>query len=168
MEKATVDLMFSSKSNEYLTPGHIIDRALKFFDGRIDLDPASNSASLVPALSAFDRRIDGLKQYWYGRIWLNPPYGRELLPKFITKAIEEYKKGNAKEILILVPARTDTKWHRSLDEFDRCYLHGRLKFQIPGQKLTSAPFPSALFYLGEQRQRFVQTWEDLGSCFSSL
>lgn len=168
MKQAVAELMFSSESNEYLTPPHIIDRALDFFGGQIDLDPASNEHSLVPAITAFDRKIDGLKQDWFGRVWLNPPYGREWLPKFIDKAIEEFAEGAADEILILVPARTDTKWHRSLNFCDRCYLHGRLKFKSPGKKLTTAPFPSVIFYLGDRNNDFADCWSEVGTCFSSV
>ena len=47
--------------------------------GEIDLDPCSNSKAQpnVPALNHFTVEDDGLEQKWFGRVYMNPPYGRE-------------------------------------------------------------------------------------------
>mgnify|MGYP000856532500 FL=1 len=57
----------------WLTPKHIIDAL-----GKFDLDPC---AAPLPrpwetASASFIEADDGLSQEWFGRVWMNPPYGR--------------------------------------------------------------------------------------------
>ena len=65
--------------------------------GGIDLDPAScaEANKIVQAKQFYSQRDDGLKQPWFGRIWLNPPYGR-FAPKFVE--LEQEPLGGLKPI----------------------------------------------------------------------
>jgi phage N-6-adenine-methyltransferase len=56
----------------------------------------------------FTKADDGLKQEWTGRVFMNPPYGREI-GKWVRKAYEESRK-NAESVVCLLPSRTDTSW----------------------------------------------------------
>lgn len=87
--------------------------------------------------SIFTPDMDGLKQEWTGVCWCNPPYGRHI-GKWIEKAVNSFAT-----VVMLLPARTDTKWFH-----DWClpygqieFLRGRLKF---GSCDNSAPFPSMI------------------------
>jgi len=83
---------------------------------------------------------DGLKQPWGGGVWCNPPYGKDII-NWVRKASEEYVKDYNKFIVMLLPARTDTKWFQQY-VYGKAWLwfvDGRLKF---GGSETSAPFPS--------------------------
>jgi hypothetical protein len=62
---------------------------------RIDLDPASceEAQRTVQASEYFTADDDGLGREWFGNIFLNPPYSRELGPKFIDKLVEEFRYG---------------------------------------------------------------------------
>jgi hypothetical protein len=79
---------------------------------QFDLDPASPGATRVPWIRAkrhYTIADDGLTQPWFGFfVWLNPPYGRWVLLKWVAKFIEH---GNG---IILVPERTSTQWWQSL------------------------------------------------------
>lgn len=55
----------------------------------------------------FDERTDGLFQLWEGNIWMNPPYGRDII-KWVRKAFIAAHNGH--RVVCLLPARTDTKW----------------------------------------------------------
>lgn len=69
----------------------------------------------------------------------NPPYGREI-GKWVQKAWEEHKtSGNT--IVMLLPARTDTRWFHEFiyGQAEIRFMRGRLKF---GNATNSAPFPS--------------------------
>jgi len=153
---------FSSASSAWLTPPAIIDRVLQALDG-IDLDPCSNSheAPNVLAASLCTVEDDGLSQPWYGRVYMNPPYGRDI-SAWVVKLRLEYDAGRVTEAIVLLPARTDTAWFRRLRPYPRCFIAGRLKFS--GYQ-NSAPFPSAVVYLGTRPQRFFEAFAELGDVY---
>jgi len=156
------ELMFSSIAHEHYTPLDFLLKVFRF-SGEIDLDPCSNSLETpnVQARQHFTKELDGLSQFWQGKVYVNPPYGREI-SKWVDKAISEYQSKRSSEIYILLPSRTDTKWHKSLDKYSRCYLTGRLKFKNPANQNNAAPFPSVLFYLGVRNSEFIDYWKSFG------
>lgn len=83
--------------NEWLTPPEIIHSL-----GEFDLDPCSPIVRpWETAKNYFTIEDDGLTKDWFGRIWLNPPYGREMI-RFVKK-MTNYRNGIA-----CLFARTDT------------------------------------------------------------
>lgn len=85
------------KNDEWLTPPAIL-RAL----GEFDLDPCSPVARPWPtAAKHLTVADDGLSVPWVGRVWLNPPFGREAV-KWLAR-LRDHGNGIA-----LVPARTET------------------------------------------------------------
>lgn len=94
---------FNSNTNndaEWYTPRYILEAL-----GEFDLDPcflADGERPYDTAKKHYWKEIDGLSQRWEGRVWLNPPYGREI-GKWLSKLAEH---GNG---IALVFARTDTK-----------------------------------------------------------
>lgn len=158
---------YSSESAEWRTPDSII-RAVVLVMGQIDLDPCSNSryAPNVPAQAIYTREEDGLSKRWRGRVYMNPPYGDEI-GLWIEKLLAEYEHGEVREAIALVPARTDTKWFQRLFDYAICFVHGRLKFKgANGECDNSAPFPSAVVYLGDRLERFTTAFEPLGPLVS--
>ncbi len=153
--------LFTSSTPEWYTPPEIIGAVLDLFDGTIDLDPCSNSheAPIVPAREHFTRADDGLHREWRGKVYMNPPYGREIQP-WIEKIRSEFEGGRVVEAIALVPARTDTRWFRILSgRYPRCEVAGRLKFSGCD---NSAPFPSTVFYLGNRVQQFAEAFGGFG------
>lgn len=60
-----------ASKDEWLTPPAIIKSL-----GEFDLDPCSPIVRpWDTAKTHFDINTDGLKMPWFGRVWLNPPYG---------------------------------------------------------------------------------------------
>lgn len=158
--KHKMSVHFSSESPEHYTPTLVIAAAVDCM-GAIDLDPCSNSKDSpnVPALDHYIAADNGLSMPWFGRVYMNPPYGREI-GDWVSKLKREYEAGNTTEAIALVPARTDTQWFRSLDCFACCYVTGRLTF-IGND--APAPFPSAIFYLGEDMQKFYYAFRHMGT-----
>lgn len=152
---------FTSKTPEHYTPAAVLERVVATL-GRIDLDPCSNSHTdpNVPAARHFTAEDDGLGQPWHGRIFMNPPYGREI-QGWVAKLAQEYQAGHVTEGIALVPARTDTRWWQLLRDHPVCLVRGRLRFVGEGNT-SAAPFPSAVFYLGGWPPRFLSAFEDLG------
>lgn len=132
------------------TPDDLLDLIRQL--GPIALDPATTSANPTRADKIFTPVEDGLAQPWTsnGLVYCNPPYGREL-PKWVTKAAMEGAKGT--EIILLVPARTDTKWFQVWASTSDvvCLWKGRLTFKGAPHP---APFPSALCYWGPRYSSF--------------
>jgi len=157
--------LFTSDTPEWYTPEDIISSVIEVF-GEIDLDPCSNSHDKpnVPALKHYTIDDDGLAQKWEGKIYMNPPYGREIV-SWVEKLVDEYKNGNVTEAIVLVPSRTDTAWFQKLNGYVWCAVRGRLKFS---QAENSAPFPSAIFYLGENISSFYQSFSGLGTIFREM
>ena len=87
--------------------------------------------------------VDGLKLEWKDKTYVNPPYSN---PKaWVSKAIEESKKG--KTIVMLLRVDTSTEWFKMLVEAKAhiLWFNGRLKFVDN----SPANFPSMLVVLKE-------------------
>lgn len=154
-------VMGSSESPEWYTPQHIIDRVVKVF-GEIDLDPCSNSheAPNVPALNHYTAVDNGLLREWFGRIYMNPPYGDEI-PQWVDRLVQAYEGEEINAAIALLPARVDTNWFQPLWDYALCFVKGRLRFS--GAE-NSAPFPSVVVYLGPDVELFREAFEDIGRC----
>lgn len=71
-------------TDEWYTPKEIIDML-----GPFDTDPCAPVHPLwQTARIMYNKNDDGLKKEWFGRVWLNPPYSRPLIEKFIEKMAE--------------------------------------------------------------------------------
>lgn len=127
------------------TPASLFDR-VEAAVGPFDLDPCapSTGGSPVRARVRFTELDDGLSLDWFGRVFMNPPYGRAL-SSWVSKAKSEADKGVV--VVGLVPARTDTAWWQDhvAPYASVIFLRGRLAF---GGQSVPAPFPSALSIWG--------------------
>ncbi len=129
--------MMSSTTDRWATPQDFFDQQNKLF-GPFDVDVCADAIN-AKCVKYFDVEMDGLKQPWTGKCWMNPPYGRGI-GVWMQKAFES--AGNGTVVVCLVPARTDTKWwHDYAMKGQITFIKGRLKF---GSATNSAPFPSAI------------------------
>lgn len=117
-------LMFSSVKDDWETPQDFFDMLNEEFN--FTLDAASNSLN-HKCKKYYTKENDGLSQPWDYSTFCNPPYGREI-GKWVKKAYEESLLG--KTIVMLLPARTDTKWFHDyiLNNSEIRFIKGRLKF----------------------------------------
>lgn len=159
-------VLFSSASPEWYTPARVIAAVVGFFD-QIDLDPCAEESDpkTVPASQHFTAADDGLSRQWWGRVYMNPPYGDEIGP-WVVKLDAHYRAGDIEAGIALVPARTDTVWFDTLTPYAICFIRGRLKFGGPNYKGDGAAFPSALVYLGDEIDRFTEAVAHLGKVFT--
>jgi phage N-6-adenine-methyltransferase len=157
----------SSATNEWYTPREYIDHAIAVMGG-IDLDPASSEAANRNVQAARIYTVDdlALMQPWYGRVWLNPPYGDDVL-SFVDKLLVSYESGDVTEALLLVAARTDTAWFRKLRAYPRCFIWGRIHFinGETGETGEGAGFPSMVVYLGPNYQTFKDEFSAVGDIY---
>jgi hypothetical protein len=149
----------SSESVEHYTPAELLALVIEVF-GEIDLDPCSNSTTTpnVPARQYFTVAEDGLSQPWYGRVFMNPPYG-DAIAHWTEKFRSEWTRSDVREAIALVPARTDTAWWRELtaecDDVVVCFWNGRFTFV---GNTDPAPFPSAVVYFGPKHDLFSRVF----------
>lgn len=156
---------YGSDRTDYLTPPEIIQRVQAVFGGEIDLDPCGNRGlpmDNVPAAKYYTETEDGLAQPWSGKVFCNPPYGGAV-SSWVDKAITESQEGHADPIILLLAARTDTRWFYKLRDFACCFIRQRLRFV---GSVNTAPFPSVLFWISEQSPAvFASTFEDMGTTY---
>jgi hypothetical protein len=138
--------------------------------GSIDLDPASNAIAqqVVRARQYFTSETDGLTQEWRGRVWLNPPYHRDLLSAFVAKLLTELGAGRVSEAVMLTNNCTDTDWF--LAALNRCaaicFTHGRIKFMMPdGSQIGTPTHGQAFFYFGGNVTGFARAFRGIGFGF---
>jgi phage N-6-adenine-methyltransferase len=128
--------LFTSKTPEWETPQDLFDELNKEFDFKLDVCATKENAKCSDYLT---KEVNGLECGWdLGWVWMNPPYGREI-KDWVKKASEE------REVVALLPARTDTRWFHDYIYKKKAveirFIKGRLKF---GKATNSAPFPSML------------------------
>ena len=133
---------FSSATDEWETPRPLFDELDRIFGG-FTLDPCATPQNAKCA-RFFTREVDGLAQAWTGKVFMNPPYGRQI-GGWVRKAWEESLNGAL--VVCLLPARVDTRWWHDYARKGHVYfLRGRLKF---GMSRNCAPFPSAIVTFGK-------------------
>lgn len=160
---AKSDVHFSSNSDEWYTPDHIVKAVIEVL-GAIDLDPCSNPGEPnIPAAAHYTEEDDGLTRTWRGKVYMNPPYGRQL-PKWIQKLKREHDAGQVEAAIALLPARPGSDWFDELAEHPVCFLRGRLQFS----EGNPAPFPSMFIYVGNDSARFIRVFRNLGCLYQPV
>jgi len=135
--------MTSANRSDWSTPQMLFD-ALNDKYGPFTLDPCASPENAKCA-AFFTEADDGLTQPWSGRVFMNPPYGRQIA-RWMQKAWEESQKGV--RVVCLVPARTDTAWwHEYAQRGEIKFIRGRIQF---GDSRQNAPFPSAVVVFWEE------------------
>lgn len=77
---------------------------------------------------------DGLEQPWFGRVYMNPPYGDENLWLWMKKAWEESQRGAT--VICLVPAQTGSRWFQGWALRGKLhFLKGKVYFLLDGKKV---------------------------------
>jgi len=131
------DVHYSSATDMWETPQPFFDVWNAKF--RFDWDVCATDENAKCA-HYYTKENDGLSKRWVGTVWMNPPYGKEII-KWMKKAYESARDGDA-TVVCLIPARTDTAWwHDYAMKGEITFIRGRLKF---GNAENSAPFPSAV------------------------
>jgi hypothetical protein len=156
-------VLTSSKSVEWYTPAGVVEQVTAVLGG-IDLDPCWHPESPVKATTTYVEQQDGLSREWNGRVYLNPPYGRDI-DGWIEKLVGEHEAGRVTEAIALVPARVETEWFRRLDAYPRCFLYGRVTF---ANAENPAAFPNAVVYLGNDVAKFSTVFEPAGGIWVRL
>lgn len=151
MASKNVGMNIDTGEKTWLTPRYFFDHL-----GHFDTDPCvPPNMPWETADRMYTKDMDGLVQPWHGRVWLNPPYGREATP-FLRRMVAHRDEGGG---IALVFARTDTAlWHDIIvpNASSILFLRGRVKFLKPdGSAGETAPAPSALIGFGDSEAELL-------------
>lgn len=78
------EVMFSSATDQWETPQPLFDRLDRVFHFETDVCALPENAKCE---RYFTPEMDGLKQEWKGRCWMNPPYGKQI-GQWVHKALQ--------------------------------------------------------------------------------
>ena len=95
---------FSAQTCIWPTPDSLFEKLDREFRFTLDVCALPENAKCSRFFTPDD---DGLLQPWQGVVWCNPPYGNRI-NDWCEKAFRESHNGAT--VVILLPARTDTRW----------------------------------------------------------
>jgi phage N-6-adenine-methyltransferase len=151
--------------NEWYTPARYIEAARRVL-GNIDLDPASCEAAqaTVKARQFFTAEDDGLAKEWRGRVWLNPPYARDLIGEFVAKLVADHQSGSVPSAIMLTHNSADTVWFQTAATAAGaiCFTAGRINFTNPNTSQSAPTQGATFFYFGTDPIRFASVFGDFG------
>lgn len=162
-----------SGTDEWYTPSIYIEMSREVL-GAIDLDPASCELAqkTVKAAKFYTSETDGLSAEWSGKVWMNPPYGVNLVHKFVNKICDCIESKSVTEAIVVVNSSTDAKWFQRALSLSSviCLVSGRIKW-IDSE--TSEPCKgggpiagSTFFYFGDDPGTFISVFSSIGTCLT--
>ena len=151
----------NSGENEWYTPAPII-KAARACMGGIDLDPASSAKAqeTVGATQYLTIEGDGLDVVWEGRVWLNPPYEKGLVDRFVSYLLEQ----PFDQACVLVNNATETAWaQRLLGDADAvCFPASRIRYLAPDGVKNSPLQGQMIVGLKADPGRFAEAFAPIG------
>lgn len=147
--KAKDSALMASNTDDWRTPSDLYDLIVN----------ENNYLDCFP----FNANYNEFDKIYYGKkLYANPPYSKN---KYVVEWIENQLKANS-EVLLLLPARTDTLYFHQLLELNPLiyFIKGRLKFNDCKQ---SAPFPPIFMKFSCQ---WLCKWiyPNITNCFDDL
>jgi len=168
VSKGVPTALLTSETNEWYTPYQYVNKTRELMGG-IDTDPASNAYAnekVVQATTFYDIQTNGLDKEWHGRVWLNPPYGRDEggsnQEAWSRRLIEQFEAGITKEAVLLVNANTEAKWFQPLYDYTICFTNHRIRFYNTQGTPNQPTQGNAFIYFGHQKERFTELFSTFG------
>jgi hypothetical protein len=161
-------ILHSTETYEWYTPAPYIE-AIHEVMGHIDLDPASSPIAnrIVQATRFLTLEEDGLRYSWFGRVFLNPPYGFEAGDSnqaiWTAYLLQQYQSGATKEAILLVNATPERKWFQPLWNYPVCFTDHRIRFYRPHGEAHQPTHGNAFVYLGKRDQHFINVFCRFGT-----
>ena len=158
----------SEPSDERYTPEHVLEVVRQF--GVISVDPCTTADNRTGAQAwMFLPERNGLDLPWEIPMselaYVNPPYSRGELAKWVRKIV--YESGGDAHIVALIPSDLGTDAGQIVAQTADaiCFVKGRLKFGTPDGTATletGAKQPSIMPYWGKETKRFARIFAQLG------
>lgn len=170
--KQSMRVLTSSESEDWYTPPEYIEAAREVM-GAIDLDPASCAAAnkWIKAKRFFNH--DGLIKSWWGRCFINPPYGktgnRSNQDLWARKMEAEHLAGRVTQAVLLTKTVPGYAWwNRLFQKWPTCFVEKRIQFlrldpntgEIASKGQAKAG--TSFWYLGPNLDRFREVFSQFG------
>jgi hypothetical protein len=143
----------------------VIDMVIQLLGG-ISLDPASceEANKIVRAAYYFDAESDGLKQKWFGNVFLNPPYGKNEYGEsnqgiWSQAMINKFELGEFEKGVLLVNASPGSTWFHRLWSYPILFAYRRIKFIRSGSQQTHS---NAFVFFGCDGRGIRRAFKDFG------
>jgi hypothetical protein len=155
---------------EWYTPAKYIEAARSLMGG-IDLDPASSAmanetvkAETWWGIDDADEHGNGsLQRDWFGRVWLNPPYGKGS-GQFTLQLVSEFSSGRVEQAVLLLNAYGfDSDWFDGLWDHPICFTDHRIEFYSPKRESGGPANGNIFVYLGTEDRRFAEVFGAFGT-----
>jgi hypothetical protein len=161
-----------STGDSWCTPPTIGDPLVELFGGPVDVDPCSNTRSIIQARLAYRR--GGLVLPWRLKtpvdrtVYENDPYSKSAL--WTDKMLRELDLENVAEIVRLSIMATSTEWWEAMcskpKQNPRILGIKRVAFLDPrperrGMRPEVCRFEPALTYIGHRPEAFTRTFAHL-------
>ncbi|MEW6129602.1 MAG: DNA N-6-adenine-methyltransferase [Acidobacteriota bacterium] len=167
--KQSMQVLTSQLTDEWYTPPFYITLVEQVLTV-IDLDPASSEKAQqwIQARRYFTKEDNGLIQTWWGKVFLNPPYGKSEGKSnqaiWANRLLKFYEKGLVEEAILLINSAHGYKWYESLwTRYPVCCVRERIHFvavdgSIDGQSKKAQTF----VYFGRNITRFQKVFSSIG------
>lgn len=186
------NINLTSGKVEWYTPRWITQPAQDMMGG-IDLDPATSVKANQYGIHAnriYTAETNGLGKEWFGKVWLNHPFGKPEKPcsplctkktckkrghhnpaykpgsiDWITHYLDQYTTGNITESITITYVSPDTAWGHKLFAYPNLFFNKRIAY-IDGNTLkpiNGVQKPSMLTYLGNNLTRFKLYFREYGT-----
>ena len=111
-----------------------------------------------------------LEKDWQGRVWLNPPYSKDLLAQFVQKLIDEHQASHVGAAILLVNNFTDSDWFQNACGAcaAMCFPRGRIYFKNASGKIDRPLNGQAFFYFGKEITAFRSVFATIGCGFAGV
>lgn len=173
-----VDGASSEKANSIVQAGIFFSKPTMLYQGEL---------GGLPAYAMSDR--GGLEFEWYGRLWLNHPFGIPMracnksckkktcrdrgyhivtdVPgngDWINHLIRNYEVGNITQACVLTYAVTSETWYKPLKRYPQCFMDGRTGYVNPETMIESTGNTkgSSVTYLGPNVMAFAENFSPFG------
>lgn len=150
------------KHQDWITPLYIFEALGVTFD--LDVAAPKLGPKYVPCKKWLWN--DGLKQQWYGFIWMNPPFGKQEYKRAWLRRFIEHDNGIA-----LMPDRTSAPWFQeSAPLMDMLLFIGpKVQFELEDGSRGKAPSNgTVLFALGYPAIDALKNAQDKGLGFITV
>lgn len=126
---ASFEKKFESIKQDWNTPKELFNKLNNEFNFEWDLAASSDNTLCQ---NFYTKEDNGLTKTWNGTCWLNPPYGDKdsKMVDWIKKAHNDTQNNPNLTVVMLIPARTNTKWFHNycMKSYEVKFICGRPKF----------------------------------------